>query len=810
MALAGSTAANLGATVKELSQDCGSQTFGRALNAPMTAGFGFEKLGLLTLRFPRATIVIVLVVTACALLGATRLGFSSDIREIFRSGSPDFATLEEVARHYPDSGRDILIVVEGSDLFRPATLTNLRALHLELGLIETVGHVLSPFSARTPPDANEDTSSVVPPKLTGAEDIAALRQRLLDHPLVSGKLLSDDGRLFLFVLSLKGPHRDVDELQRITGEVETMAKEILRDSDLSVQLTGTAVMRVQILGALIRDQKTFRLAGLTIAILFCWLFFRSIPYVVIALAPAVAATIWLRGGLSLAGQDINVLTNVIPSLVMVIAFASAMHLLFSVRRGLGRGLSLENSIKRAVVQVGPACVLASATTALALLSLVIVPHPFIIRFGLTAAFGTALAYVAIMTTLPPLCSLLLGRIGSAGTVKDRSDWIHRGVHAVSRTAARWVRARPAVIVVTGTLLTLGSGWLHALSTPQYQYLDNLPKGNPAFTAIQLINAKLSGAETLRLLIQWPREHDLDSTDTLDLIRSAHEIFQDSPALRAVSSLHGVEQWFVKGGQRREDLFEFLRKVRSPLSRRVIAPDHHSALVAGNFTSIPAADLVAIISKLDRKLDRLRERNPSVTFSLTGLTPVSAKASTVMIGQLNRSLLIAVCAIILLIGLAMRSFWAALVSILPNLLPITLVGAGLYLFGKGLQFTSVVAFTIGFGMAVDSTIHVLNRYRLEKASDADTAGALEKTIAAIGPVLIVSTLVLISGVGGTMLSEMPMVRLYGEVIVVLLTTALAGALLLLPAIIRLVDGWRRPETGVRSDHEDSPRRPASAE
>ena len=193
-------------------------------------------------------------------------------------------------------------------------------------------------------------------------------------------------------------------------------------------------MRVEILGALIRDQKTFRIAGLIIAILFCWLFFRSIPYVIIALAPAVVAITWLRGGMGFTGQDINVLTNVIPSLVMVIAFASAMHVLFSVRRGLGRGMLLDDAIRRAVMQVGPACVLAAATTALALLALVIVPHPFIIRFGLTAALGTALSYIAIMTTLPPTPSSppSVPAIMPMSTMKARvSVWSGSGMWGLS-------------------------------------------------------------------------------------------------------------------------------------------------------------------------------------------------------------------------------------------------------------------------------------------------------------------------------------------------------------------------------------------
>ena len=64
----------------------------------MTSGFGLEKLGLVALRFPRTTLLLVLVVTALLFQASTRLGFSSDIREIFRSGSPDFETLEDGGR----------------------------------------------------------------------------------------------------------------------------------------------------------------------------------------------------------------------------------------------------------------------------------------------------------------------------------------------------------------------------------------------------------------------------------------------------------------------------------------------------------------------------------------------------------------------------------------------------------------------------------------------------------------------------------------------------------------------------------------
>ena len=154
----------------------------------------------------------------------------------------------------------------------------------------------------------------------------------------------------------------------------------------------------------------------------------------------------------------------------------------------------------------------------------------------------------------------------------------------------------------------------------------------------------------------------------------------------------------------------------------------------------------------------------------------------MISRLNRSLLIAIVVIVVLIGLALRSAFSALVSILPNLLPIAVASSALYLAGSGLQMTSVVAFTIGFGIAVDSTIHVLVRYRLARARNPDVAAAMSETITTIGPVLMVSTVVLTFGIGVTLLSTIPVLGLFGQVCGLVLVAALVGDLLFLPAII----------------------------
>ncbi|MGI9381919.1 MAG: efflux RND transporter permease subunit [Methyloligellaceae bacterium] len=771
----------------------------------MTAGFGLEKLGLAALRFPRLTLLLLLGLTPLFLFAASRLDYSSDIREIFRSGTPEFAQLEEVQQQFPGSERDILLVVEGTELFQRATLEKLRTLHLDLSLTPGVRDVLSIFSARHPPDARGNAAALFPVELAEIEDLDVLKRQVLAHPLIADKLISKDGRLMLVVLGLDGRQRNLTVLRSLVAEIDGLAQETLDATGVRFSLTGIAVMRLEIIAALIRDQLLFAGAGLIIGLALCWLFFRRLAYVLIAGAPAVIANLWFLGGLHLLGQQINILTNVVPVLVMVIVFSDALHLLFGVRRELEAGSNLRDAIAGAVREVGPACVLTSVTTTIALLSLTLVPHPFIGRFGLTAAAGTALAYAVTMSTVPALARLLLGP-GRASAAGDRRRG--RTIDVICAAAARLVAARPGATALTGVFLTVLAAALYAQNEPRYRYLENLPEDNPAFRAIKSIDRKLAGPNTLRLYIQWPRNYELAGPDTLDLIREAHQVLASEPALKSVWSLYSVEQWMAGGGLERENLFAFLEKARSPLSTRILAPEHNAALITANFPDLDTSVLTPALDGLEQRFDFVRQKHPDVRFILTGLVPLSARTSYTMIGQLNRSLLIAVGVIIVLIALALRSAAAGLMSILPNLLPLAVGGASLYLFDRGLQFTSVVAFTIGFGIAVDSTIHVLNRYRLGREAGQPPPEALSATITIIGPVLIVSTVVLACGVGATVLSELPMVRLYGQVSIIVLVTALIGDLLFLPAIVHIVDTRRRqrrrlsePDEGARSDRQN---------
>ncbi len=753
----------------------------------MTPGFGLEKLGLLALRFPRWTLLVIAVVTVALGYYASKIQFSSDVREIFRSESPDFVNLTKVEDQYPESVGQVLLLVQADDLLSRENLERLRDLHLQLGFVDGVQDVLSMFSARHPPDASGRSDPIFPAELR-ADDLPKIREAVLHNPLVEGTLLSKDGKTGLFIIGIE-PQPDIKDLRHLTAELNGVVHTVLAGSDIRVRPTGVAYLRLEIVSSLIRDQRTFITVGFVISFVVSWLFFRSIVYAILGAIPAVVAVIWLVGTTELRGQQVNVLTGVVPALVIVLVVASALHLLFGVRRNLANGEELRDAIASSVAEIGPACVLASVTTAIALLTLMLVPHDLVAGFGLTAAIGTAIAFLATITVLPAAAYLVLGLTGS----KPASD---RNINLVFDTASRACArlssitlSRPGTILAGGLLLAAGAGTLYALVSPSYQYREYLPEDSVARAAMSTIDKRLGGTERMLVLIQWPPDHKMETTETLEVVEKVHKALESLPLITSVTSLYGVQKWATEGGLEKDKVFSLLSDADSPLMARIMSLDHKSALVTGYFPGIDAAKLLPIVDDLESKLADIRASYPNVDFVVTGTAVVSARASHEMIAQINLSLLAAIVFNIMLIGFVFRSARAGFYSILPNLLPIAVAGAVLYLTGVGLQFTTVVAFTIGFGIAVDSTIHILNYYDHLRSKGEAVKPALAETITTIGPIIVVSTAVLIAGFAATLLSELPNLRMFGMVTIVLLVTAFFGDLLILPATIAFMEGRR---------------------
>jgi hypothetical protein len=204
----------------------------------------------------------------------------------------------------------------------------------------------------------------------------------------------------------------------------------------------------------------------------------------------------------------------------------------------------------------------------------------------------------------------------------------------------------------------------------------------------------------------------------------------------------------------------------------------------------------VVDSLDKALSGVREKHAGFRVSVTGLSAIAARNSADMIGQLNRGLTAEMVFVAAIIGLAFRSVFVVVVSILPGLFPIVAAGAVLSVMGEGLQFASIVALTVAFGLGLDATIHYLNRLRLEEKPGEDPAEGIKRATVLVGPALILTSLVLACGLAVTVFSDLPSLRLFGWLSAFTLIAALIGDLLILPATVMLFRRLTRRRPAVR--------------
>jgi predicted RND superfamily exporter protein len=254
------------------------------------------------------------------------------------------------------------------------------------------------------------------------------------------------------------------------------------------------------------------------------------------------------------------------------------------------------------------------------------------------------------------------------------------------------------------------------------------------------------------------------------------------------------RWLAETGQ--TDIFTlkaYTGLLPDHLTTRFVTPEQDAALVTGRIPDIDASDLLPTVNKLDKALDTVRSYHPDYTISVSGLAVIAARNSAAMIQKINLMLTAEIILVSALIGLAFRSFFIGIVSLLPGLFPVVAAGASLALTGEGLQFASIVALTVAFGLGFNATVHYLNRLRLEEATGNDPELNAARAAELIGPALILTSIVLSCGLAVTVFSDLPSLRLFGRLSATTLLAAMVAGLFLLPACALLV---RRAEGAIR--------------
>lgn len=742
--------------------------------------FGLERLGLVAVRGPIVSCIILLVLIVGAVFGIYRIKIDDSLSQLFRSNTREFKQYEEVTKKFPAEEFDVLVVVEGKTLLARNNLEKLRDFITDMQLVEGTRGLVSLFSARQAPAPGKLPAALFPPELPEGAAYDQFIETVKNNEIIRGKLLSEDGTLALIVLSLDPQVVASSKLTKTVGDIRALMKEDLGDTGLSVQLSGVPVMQLEIRNAVERDGLTYNILGILAGCIIAIIFFRKISFMVVAAFPPMIAILIALGALGWANFNLNMFLNVMTPLIMVISFSDSMQLTFAARDRLIAGQDKFTAFKNAVLVVGPACVLTHGTAGISFIALQFSDSDLIRKFGEAGLAATIIALITVLS-LVPVFGVLFVRNEKIFAVKFQSA--DAGVQAL-RNFCYWIAVRmvgrPGLFSLIAVLFVGGLGVIYGHLEPRYRLADQVPDKRQAVAASNRLDAKLTGANPVNVLIQFPKGESLYSPETLQTIADVHATVERAAGVGNVWSLETLRRWLAEkaGSDDVATLKEYVNVIPEHLVRRFIDAEQDAVVVAGRVPDKDSSQLLPIVDKLDSELDAVRKRHPGYEVAVTGLAAIAARNSAGMIEKLNRGLTVEFALVAIFIGLAFRSWVVMFACILPGIFPVVMSGTVLWAMGEGLQFASVVALTVSFGLGLSATIHFLNRLRLESRPGVGSALAVERATVLVGPALILTTVVLACGLVVTVFSDLPSLRLFGWLSAFSMVAALVADLFIL--------------------------------
>lgn len=712
--------------------------------------------------------LIVGAISAASVAGLFRLEFDDDLRSAFRP-------VETVAS-VRASDNNFLCLVSGENLFEAPVLDELREFDYRLREVAGIAKVSSIFDLRSRKAIEGYRPPLMPSSEADAASLAALQEELDEHPLARGFLLGRSENVLLFAADPGPEIRQVDQLSPIKEEIEGLLSDLSRRTGLVSELTGVPVLRIRIVETTRREQMIFSAGGAVLGILIAFLIFRRLAVLpIIFPVPQIAAG-WTMGAMGLVGEPINVMNNMISLLITVITLTNTTHLIFTIRRHAAAGKSPGAAASAGLSEVGGACFMTSLTTAIAFASLAFSSNSLVSRYGLACACGTMLAFLAVVLLVPLLAATPLGK-----HLLPRNAGMVSRAQPMFEKIAFMVSAHPRRISIICVLVILLCGGACFKLDFDYRYRENLDTASKDFQVIDTLDREFGGSQPLSIVVTWPEGKTADEAGLCQFLREVHDVIEIPQWTGHPFSIQSLVDAI---GQ--EDTASPVQSLvtLSPEGEldTLLDEQNHTALITLPLRDAGASVLSPVLDEVERRLKRIESKHPGYEIRMTGLTATSIRSSRLMIRELSVGLFSAALVIFVVIGLSLRSVELGLKSILPNLLPMVVSGAGLVIFGLPLQYTSALALTLCLGVAVDDTIHFLYRFRENRAHGLDPEAAVAEALITVGASLLTSTAILIAGFAVLQFSELPSIRLFSGLAMLTLMTALLADLFILPALL----------------------------
>ncbi|MFC2176311.1 RND family transporter [Bacteroidota bacterium] len=757
----------------------------------------WQTVARIILRNRIAILVAIGLMTVLMGYQATKVKIRYDFASLLPATDSTLIEYKEFKARFGEDGDVLVIGIEQKDLFQKEIFNAWYDLGEEMQALEGVEQVVSASRCfklkRNDSLKRFDLEPLLTEKPKHQTEIDSLKLELDRLPFYEGLLWNSNSHVSIMAITLNATVLDskaridlTDRIKKIGGGYEERLQAKLRYSGLPYIRSILA----KVVGG---EMMLFILYAALVTALIMYIFFRSFKAVMVAMLVVGIGAIWSIGVVGLFHFRLSILTGLVPPLMIVIGVANCIFLLNKYHSEFKAHGNKIKALSRVVRKVGKATLLTNATTAAGFATFSILKSSVMREFGVVASTSIMFVFILSILLVPIVFSFL--NSPKARHVKHLDRKLSNTI--VSKIVDIVLSYRTRVYWIFASLIIIGFYGISKM-TADGKIVDDFPEHSPVLADLAFFEKNFDGVMPFEVQIDALKPGKAVSPSTLKRIEKLQDEVSAYPefsrAVSVVEAIKYVKQAYYGGlpskyslptGNERGFILSYGQgegEKDTGMLHNFLDSAKQITRVSFQMKDVGTDEMSRLLGTIRPKIDSIFNPNKYKT-TLTGTSVVYLKGAEYLVENLFVSLGIAVVLISLIMARMFRSWRMVLVSLVPNIIPLILTAALMGFFGITIKPSTILVFSIAFGISVDDTIHFLAKYRQElEHNNWNIKRSVILALHEVGISMVYTSIVLFFGFSIFNLSDFGGTKALGMLVSITLLVAMLSNLILLPSLL----------------------------
>lgn len=794
--------------------------------AKLTKGF-WPKVARIILRNRILILFAVAGFTVFLGLQWKNMQFSNTEANILPDDHPASIQYNAFTKIFGEEGNAIVLAIRDSALFTPTNFNRWNTLSKQLDAFPEVDYVISLENLKELIKDSDTQTFSMEPLISSApqtkQEIDSLTNHLFKElPFYDNLVYSPKSGTIQTVVYLDKDIMNTEvRNQFILNDLGELVNDFEQETKMDVHVSGMPYIRTWNTKSIIDEIGLFIVGALVVTSLIFFFFFRSFRATFISMCVVIIGVMWAFGILGLLKYEITILTALIPPLIIVIGIPNCIFLINKYQQEVKKHGNQALSLQRVISKIGNATLMTNITTASGFATFIILDSDLLKEFGIVASINIIGIFILSLLIIPIVYSFM--PLPKTKHLKHlNKKWMDIFVNWMENMVRNH---RIAVYITTVAVLVLSIIGIYQMRITGSR-IEDLPKKSHFYKDIQFFEAEFDGIMPMEIVVDTKRKNGVTKPATLKRMDRLGTVIDEIPELsRPISVVDLVKyskQAFYNG------IPKYYQLPTSQENTFIMNAVQKSSTEGTNELLQSFVDSTGQTARLttymrDVKIDRMEEIEQDVQQAIakefpaerynvfmTGKALLFLKGTKYLVKNLLLSLALAIGLISLFMAYLFRSFRMVIISLVPNLLPLVITAGVMGFLGVPIKPSTILVFSIAFGISVDDTIHFLAKYRQELATHRwhikrSVYAALRET----GVSMFYTSIVLFFGFSVFIISDFGGTKALGGLVSATLLFAMLSNLILLPSLLLSLERsiankqvLKKPQIDILPQEEDN--------